>query len=609
MDIEYLMNSSEYKTMKTIYEKEYFKLFGKYCKISQRVGIQEKTASEMSEKFKNKKVKVMMIEESSNKKGVTISTKKQISRSFFDVWSNDSTIPEYDDIVFECDKNKVEKTDYNLFDGFKHFDNLKPIDIDIEPFFEHVRTLTNYVPNSTEYLLDFLAHMFQRPEVLPDVALIFISKEGIGKDLFAELLQYCLGDKYFGTTDKLEQVCGKFNSILGGKLLMVLNETNPIESSQRQENIKAMITAKKLYIEEKYKTPVKCSSFVRFIFFSNREFAFPVEEGSRRPNIMKCSDKYLPENYGKEKSAKYFTKLAQKFQDKDFQYAVLRFLLNRDISKFNPRVFEKSELHKTLEDISINPLFNFMAERIVKSSIERKITMFKRCSSLFLKEYNDYLSSIGYKFDMTPKKFIAEMKSLFNATVKKSSVTYIIVDIEYTKKLLTDKYNFNFNVDENAYSKSKDIDIEDDKNKDNKPKNDNEDINEKYKNKLSKKDEEIEKLKKIIEDLQKPMKAEVIQDKQKKEKKQKYLDPIEERMMKMIEEMDDEETDDDEIDEIEEPIKPKKNNIKFENKNKNKKNKNTGDKGLLTIEQLEKQKVNMKDAKKCNNIFNLFDDL
>jgi phage/plasmid-associated DNA primase len=97
--------------------------------------------------------------------------------------------------------------------------------------------------------------------------LIFISEEGIGKDLFSELIENTIGNKYYGTTEKLEQVCGRFNSLLGGKLLMVLNETNPIESSQRLENIKAMITAKKLEIEEKYKSTIKCRNFCRFIFF------------------------------------------------------------------------------------------------------------------------------------------------------------------------------------------------------------------------------------------------------------------------------------------------------------------------------------------------------
>ncbi len=93
-----------------------------------------------------------------------------------------------------------------------------------------------------------------------------------------------LSDKYTHNTEKLEQICGKFNSILGGKLLMVVNETNPVESRERIENIKFLITAEDLTIEGKHKDPIKSKNFARFMFFSNRLFAFPVEEKARRPN-------------------------------------------------------------------------------------------------------------------------------------------------------------------------------------------------------------------------------------------------------------------------------------------------------------------------------------
>ena len=44
MDIEILLDSQEYKTFKTQHEKSFFKLFGKYCKITPR-GIEERTAT------------------------------------------------------------------------------------------------------------------------------------------------------------------------------------------------------------------------------------------------------------------------------------------------------------------------------------------------------------------------------------------------------------------------------------------------------------------------------------------------------------------------------------------------------------------------------------
>ena len=66
--------------------------------------------------------------------------------------------------------------------------------------------------------------------------MVIISEEGTGKDIFAEFISKVIGEQYYINTDKLETICGKFNSTLGGKLLLVCNETDPTES--RQENRK-----------------------------------------------------------------------------------------------------------------------------------------------------------------------------------------------------------------------------------------------------------------------------------------------------------------------------------------------------------------------------------
>jgi len=440
MELELFLKDPEYLKLKKEHEKHYFKLFGKYCKVDKN-GITEKTASDMYEKFKNKKLSIQITEESTTKKGVTTSSSRVALKSFFEIWSNDPQIPEYDNIIFECDTSRAEKEDYNLFSGFDKFENQKSLTIqNLDPLFEHIKSLVNYDNDDYEYVLNWFAHLVQYPQKLPDTALVFISEEGIGKDMFAELLENTIGEKYFGSTEKLDQVCGKFNSILGGKLLMVLNETNPVESSQRIENIKAMITAKKLEIEEKYKTPIKCRNFCRFVFFSNRPFAFPTEEGSRRPKIMMGSNKYLPLNYGDQESADHFSNLDKTFQNPSFQYSFLQFLKIRDIQSFNPRKYKKSELHSLLVEASRDPLVSFMAEYVNDKGGSIRVK-----NTDFLCEYSFYLKTINYKFEMTPKKFTVDLKLKFNISTVKNSTTYYVIDTNYTKNILKQKYGYTFN--------------------------------------------------------------------------------------------------------------------------------------------------------------------
>ena len=453
MDIEILMKCKEYLVMKKLLETEYCKLFGKYCKIKRNGSIENKSAPEMAEKFANRVICYESVIETTNNKGVTTSVKKTIRATFFEIWRKDPSIPEYDDVVFECDLKKVHKTDYNLFTGFKHFDNReKPKRvIDLGPILNHIYHLAGAETNKQNEVLDFLAQMVQFPETLSDIALIIISAEGVGKDLFGEFIEKVIGEKYFGISEKLELVCGNFNSVLGGKLCFIVNETNPIESTARIENIKCMITAKTINIQEKYKEPVKARNFCRFIFLSNRLFAFPVEDnGARRANIMQSSEKYLPKNYGTKESAAYFKDLADNhIHNEDVQQAFLEFLLKRDLTNYNSRIIKKSVLQTQLEDCSSDPLYGFMAQYL--DNLNKDTHRIE--GQLLLAAYKLYLQNNGFKFEMSAKKFNLTIENTFGIKSTKNSVKVFLMDVIELKKMLRKDKNYKFKTDEIDNSK------------------------------------------------------------------------------------------------------------------------------------------------------------
>jgi len=451
-DISLLLKSKEYQEAKIKYEKMYFKLFGNYCRYSND-SVKEYNTAQMREYFSNKKIKAEIIEKSFNRSGSEILTKKTVSKSFFDIWHEDPDMLEYLDIDFQCDLNKVPKTTFNLFKGFNHFNDLEIKDVDLNPVFNHIKSLVNYDESHFEYVLNWLAFKIQNPHKLPDTSLIFISEEGVGKDLFYTLLTQVFGEQYCGITDKLDKIVGNFNSLLGGKLLFCINETNPVESQSRIDNITNIITAKTVLIEAKYKNPVKCNNFCVFIFFSNNIFAFPVNSGSRRPVIFQSSDKYLPINYGVEKSVKHFKNLDDTFNDRNFQYAFLRFLQQRDITAWNPKDFKKSKLHDILIESSIEPIYFWMAQ-VVKDNINKDT--YKENSTVLLDSLNEFLKVNSYSYCYKRKKFAAEIMNKFGAIQIKSSNIYYELDIKKVKKILETKCKIKFdNNDDNEYKFAK----------------------------------------------------------------------------------------------------------------------------------------------------------
>jgi phage/plasmid-associated DNA primase len=155
---------------------------------------------------------------------------------------------------------------------------------------EHIASLCNYNESHIKLVKWFIAHMIKKPHELPPFCLVFISKEGVGKDIFYDLIENLLGEKYTFNVDKLDSIVGKFNATMGGKIFGVVNETDPIDSAQRRDNIKFAVSAKKLNIEGKHKDPVKTKNYCRLTFFANRFCAFPVEKGARRPFVINCSE-------------------------------------------------------------------------------------------------------------------------------------------------------------------------------------------------------------------------------------------------------------------------------------------------------------------------------
>lgn len=453
--MDLFFNVKEYKDLKTEYERTCFKLIGKYC-INTGDKILEKSASEINEYFKNKKISFEIVETQTTKKGTTTSTTKEITKNFYQIWSEDPEMKEYLEVVFNCDVNKVLPSQYNLFENFKHFDKINlNNNINFDVIFEHIKSLVNYDETHFKYVINWLAQLIQQPHILPHTTLIFISEEGVGKDLFSSFISEVINDKYCFNTEKLELVCGKFNSILGGKLLGTINETNPVESRERIENIKNIITADKVYIEGKNKDPIKTDNFCRFIFFSNRLFAFPVEEGARRPVIFKSSSKYLPINLGLEENKKYFTNLSNIYKNKEYQKAFLEYLKHHDISTFNPKDIVKSELHQELEDNSLSPIVGFLSNVVKMNN-----GTFRMSTKETYENFLIYIKEQNLKYDLSPTKFNVEMTSTYKIKKIKNSNNYFEFDSIEIKKFLTDKYKIVFDdIDEIVESSNIDGDL------------------------------------------------------------------------------------------------------------------------------------------------------
>lgn len=179
-----------------------------------------------------------------------------------------------------------------------------------------------------EYLLNWLAHMIQKPMEKPEVAIVLKAGQGTGKGTFVDPIGKIIGAHFVHLTEQ-SQVVGRFNSLLENKVLIFADEFFA-GSKKHTDQLKGMITEKTAKIERKGVDSIMVPSFSRLIMASNHENIVSIEKDERRYLYLEVSE-------DRKQNHDYFEALRQVIDNPRFTGQLLQFLLERDISNFNPR--------------------------------------------------------------------------------------------------------------------------------------------------------------------------------------------------------------------------------------------------------------------------------
>jgi hypothetical protein len=200
-----------------------------------------------------------------------------------------------------------------------------------QPFLDHVAFL---VPDNAEreFLLDWLAHIEQRPGVLPHVHVLMVAnRQGIGRNWLSGVLARVWPGVVGLDIDLPQLLDGGFNGRLSRKILAVVNEIREGSGAAAYRNadrLKSLLTDETRRINPKYGREFDEFNAVRWLMFSNHENALPLDRFDRR--IYAISNPDTP------RAAAYYRHLYALAADAAFIASVREVLRLRDIKNFNP---------------------------------------------------------------------------------------------------------------------------------------------------------------------------------------------------------------------------------------------------------------------------------
>lgn len=296
----------------------------------------------------------------------------------------------------------------------------------LEVFLDLVKSgLSDNRPNVYNYILDWLAHLAQKPHELPGVALVLYGTQGTGKGLFAEAVSM-LCEGYTSAVHDKQQILGNYNETLKDKLFLFLDEAIFHGDLASTDRFKPLITDGALPINPKYGHPELVTNHCRYIITTNNDVPMNIKSDDRRFLIVKPSSarKIIPGSTEEQEKRSYWKNVYDSIHHPKFIPALMSYLREREITvdiKTPPVTEEKQHVVEYSYSSDMAFFFDLVHDKYftidgIINSIEDE-EVFKN------KLWEGYLESVNQSKAGRPIGKILFYKSLFKTFPNSVSVT------------------------------------------------------------------------------------------------------------------------------------------------------------------------------------------
>lgn len=213
--------------------------------------------------------------------------KRTIEQTFAEVWLDWPGRREYNGITFAPER-EVKNNYFNTWRGF----TCKPKAYELaskkarkgfDDFLHHA--LNNICSGDKEHfhwLMNYFAHLFQKPYERPLTTLVFKGSKGTGKNTLVDRLGKIIGNEHYKVADDGRYLTSNFNGHLESCLMLVLDEAFWSGDKKAEGKLKGLSTSPKILIERKGMEVHTVDNLVRMVIIGNEDWLVPASHDERR---------------------------------------------------------------------------------------------------------------------------------------------------------------------------------------------------------------------------------------------------------------------------------------------------------------------------------------
>ena len=213
-----------------------------------------------------------------------------------------------------------------------------------------------------DYLVQYMAHMIQRPEEKPGVMIALLGGQGTGKGVYFSLLRAIWRKTTLQVSD-VDQVIGKFNAALERNFVVCMDEALFYGDRRAIDRLKSTVTEQFIQIEQKYQPSRSIDSVHRFFASSNHEHFANVERDDRRFLFLRLCEAH-------KQDTTYFSAVTAAINDTRTLNALAYYLMRKDISAFNVRVKPTTDEQATQKLRSLQGFERFWYEVLTSADFD-----------------------------------------------------------------------------------------------------------------------------------------------------------------------------------------------------------------------------------------------
>lgn len=234
----------------------------------------------------------------------------------------------------------------------------------VAPFLSYVRTiLASEDEKIADWVLQWLAHIFQKPAEKSCTALVCVGLPGAGKSfLSSRVIRPIIGDGHSCVTESVSELTGRFNGRFADKLFIHCEEA--INQKQRQASamLKSYITDAAHSFEQKNRDRLQRDTYMRFYFTSNtmtEAVYMPDGKSDRRYTVLRANDVYKDD-------LKFWGNLIEWSNNPENLAAVHDYLLSIDIDwQFIARPLDTTARNQMLQS-SMDTFDRWLAQMVAR---------------------------------------------------------------------------------------------------------------------------------------------------------------------------------------------------------------------------------------------------